>query len=204
MTPKPEKYAPHSEADILALIRAHPFAWLVSAEGGFEATPLPLRPRLDADGKLIALVGHFARSNPQVERLRQTPRALLLFMGQHTYVSPSWMADRTQAPTWNYMSAAFDCALTLIDDAEGIKDLLDDLITEMEAANPAPWSMAEMGERAAKLSRGVVGFRADIISHNAAFKLGQDERDDVFADILTGLKDIPQADLIAHMQRYRG
>ncbi|WKL57618.1 FMN-binding negative transcriptional regulator [Asticcacaulis sp. ZE23SCel15] len=202
MDPKPSKYAPHGDADIVSLIEAHPFAWIVSSGEGFGATPLPLRPRLGADGRLVAFAGHFARSNAQVERLKAHPRVLILFMGPHAYVSPSWMADRTQAPTWNYMSAAFECDLSFIEDAEEIEADLNELIAAMEAGRPNGWSMAEMGERAHRLARGIIGFRADIVASNAAFKLGQDERDDVFTDILNGLTQEGEHDLTHHMRVY--
>lgn len=188
MDASPEKYAPRSEADILDLILANPFAWVVGAGEGFSATPLPLRPRLDADGKLVALVGHFARSNPQVARLRADPRAALLFMGHHAYVSVSWLSDRTQAPTWNYSSVAFDCDLTFLETPEEIEALLRDLIDPLEAGRPNAWSLDDMGPRAERLARGVIGFIATIRSHRAVFKLGQDEGDETFPEILAGLR----------------
>lgn len=196
------KFAARAE-DVLALVRDHPLAWVVSAVPGFRATPLPLRPRLDASGELVGFVGHFARSNPQVEDIRQTERALLLFLGTHGYVSASWMQDRTQAPTWNYMAAQFDCRMTMIDDAAGIDDCLTVLIDSMEQGRPNAWSMSEMGERAARLARGVVGFHADILASKSVFKLGQDERDDVLADILRGLEgEDGNGELAGHMKRY--
>lgn len=185
---------------MLDLVRRHPFAWLVSASDGFSATPLPLRPGLDASGRLVALIGHFGRNNPQIARLRAAPRALALFMGEHGYISPSWMDDRTQAPSWNYACAAFDCEVTFTETPEETAALLSDLVGAMEAGRSKAWAMGEMGQRYAGLSRGVVGFRADIRSHRAVFKLGQDERDDVFADILSGLRgegQTPLADLMA-------
>ena len=200
MDAKPAKYAPRDDADIHQLVTRHPFAWVVSGGEPWSATPLPLRLRFDGDGRLTAFVGHFARSNPQVERLRSAPRALLLFMGAHAYISPSWMADRTQAATWNYAGAAFDCALSLIDDAAGIEDALRELIDAMEAGRPNAWSLDDMGERAARLSRGVVAFRADIIEVQAAFKLGQDERDQEYAEIIKGLEDAGEHELVAAMR----
>jgi transcriptional regulator len=196
------KYAARPE-DVLALIREHSFAWVVSAAPGFRATPLPLRPRLDASGELDGFIGHFARSNPQVDEIRQSGRALLLFMGTHGYISASWMRERTQAPTWNYMAAQFDCRVTMIDDAEGVANCLDELIGSMEEGRSNAWSMNEMGERAGRLARGVVGFHADIIAAKSVFKLGQDERNDVFADILLGLaQEAGSAPLAGHMKRY--
>ena len=200
MDSKPAKYAPRDPADIKALVTDHPFAWIVSAGEPWSATALPLRPRFDDGGGLVAFVGHFARNNPQVERLRALPRALLLFMGPHAYVSPSWMADRTQAATWNYASAAFDCTLSLVDDADGIADALRDLIDAMEQGRPDLWSLDDMGERASKLARGVVAFRADIIDVQAAFKLGQDERDQEYGEIIAGLEAAGEHALVAAMK----
>ena len=188
MDAAPEKYAPPSEAAVLELVRANPLAWVVGAGEDFSATPLPVRPEVDGEGGLVALVGHFARSNPQVARLRARPRAAILVMGLHAYISPSWMADRTQAPSWNYASAAFDCDLTFLEGPEAIAAHLEDLVQAHEAGRQDAWALAEMGERYGRLARGVVAFRAEVRSRKVAFKLGQDERDDVFADILAGLR----------------
>ena len=182
-------FAPRSDEDIHRLVREQPFAWVVSGFGDdVRATPLPIRPHFGPDGKLEQLLGHFARSNLQLDGLRRDPRAMILFMGPHGYVSPSWMADRSQAPTWNYASAQFLVELELVDDPAGVEFLLRDLIGAMEAGRPKAWSVEDMGERYRSLSRGVVGFRARILEVRAKFKLGQDERDDVFADIMAGLE----------------
>lgn len=201
LDPAPERYAPAAEAAVVDLVRRHPFAWVVSVEAGFAATPLPLRPALDADGRLVALIGHFARSNPQVERLRRHPRVRLLFMGPHGYVSPSWLDDRTQAPTWNYAMAVFDCDLRWMDSPAETAWLLGDLVEAMEDGRPEAWSTAEMGARYDRLSRDVIGFRADIRDRRVVFKLGQDEPASLFTQILQGLDTDGQHDLAAWMRR---
>ena len=72
-----------SEADLLHLIEEYPLAWVVSVGGavGFGATPLPLLAETDAAGRINALFGHFALTNPQVSQLRADPRAKILFTG---------------------------------------------------------------------------------------------------------------------------
>ena len=200
MDPKPAKYAPKSHADIIDLVTQCPFAWIVSAADGFGATPLPIRPRIE-DGKLTGLIGHFGRNNPQIERLRANPRALLLFMGPHGYISPSWLTDRTQAATWNYASVAFECDIHLIEEAPGIEAVLRDLIDTMEAGRDAAWSLDDMGERAGRLARGVIGFHARIIEVQAAFKLGQDEGTQEYAEILTALDREGTTELGAAMRQ---
>ena len=184
MDPKPAKYAPKHATDVTDLVSAYPFGWIV----GGGATALPFRPILD-NGQLVALHGHFARSNPQVARLQAEPEALILILGPHGYISPSWMADRTQAPTWNYAGAAFRCRIEFIDDQAETLALLGDLIDHMETGRDKAWSLTDMGPRAQSLSRGIVAFRAEILEQQTAFKMGQDERDDVYGDIVRGLTD---------------
>ena len=193
MTPvmSPHRYAPRDWSEVVSLVYDYPLAWIVSkANQTLQSTPLPLRPRVDDAGRIVRLDGHFARANPQVQALvagTQDPAALALFMGANGYVSPSWMSDRTQAPTWVYASAAFQVRLEIFDDPARIKASLEDLTRAHEGGRNKAWAMNEMGDRYARLARGVIGFEAEVLSVQAKFKLGQDEREDVFTDIVTGL-----------------
>jgi transcriptional regulator len=190
------RFAPRSWAEVNDLIARAPLAWIVSRGGErLAATPLPLRARLDAEGRLVRLDGHFARSNPQVNALREDPRALILFMGVGGYISPSWMDDRTQAPTWTYESLQIHAKLELFDDPSRLRASIDDLVDGNEAGRPNRWSVQEMGERYDRLAQAIVGFEARDLEINAKFKLGQDERDDVLEDILTGLAATGRDDL---------
>jgi transcriptional regulator len=200
----PSLFAPRDVSDVEALITAAPLAWVVSpTEGSALATPIPL---LIADGWTgdapPRLIGHFARTNPHVERLRRDPRALLLFMGPNAYVSPSWMADRSQAPTWNYMCAQLQATIRFQDAPGDAEAAITRLAALLERGRPGAWSPAEMAERFQRLAQGVVAFEATIDATMVKFKLGQDERRDVFADIVAGLSQSGEADLVAWMQRF--
>lgn len=183
-----DSFQPRSDQDLLRLLREQPFGWLVCGRGAaFRASAIPFRPRLDPAGALVGLWGHLARSNPQVELLRCDPRAEILILGANGYVSPSWMADRTQAPTWNYVSVQLLTNIAFMDDEAGLERVLRDLIGAMEAGRPNAWNIADMGERYARLAQRIVAFEASILEVRPKFKLGQDERRDVFADIMAGL-----------------
>ena len=197
----PEVFRARSDADLLRLVVEHPLAWVVGPER-FPATPLPMRPMLDGEGRLVGLIGHFARRNPQVEVLRATPRATFLFMGPNGYLSPSWLAERSWGPTWNYASAAFDCDLEFFDDPEGLDALLKDLVGAMEAGRSGAWSVEEMGPRYERMLGGIVGFRAAIRDRQAVFKLGQDERDGVFGQLLAGLRGDGDGELADWMAEF--
>ncbi|WP_052107756.1 FMN-binding negative transcriptional regulator [Aerolutibacter daejeonensis] len=193
-------FKPTTEA-INRLVEDFPFAQLVSmCDGAPICTPLPLL--LARNGEECWLIGHFARGNPQVEMLRRSPRALAIFMGPQGYVSPSWMRDRTQAPTWNYATVHIDIEVAFDDGPEDVHAALSELVQHMERGRPSAWTAMDMGERYARLSAAVVAFRARVLAVNAKFKLGQNERDDVFADILAGLRRTGEHDLADAMERH--
>lgn len=196
-----DRFAPRSDDEVVRLILENPLAWIVScAAGDFSATLLPLRPITDAHGRIERLVGHFARSNGHVEVLQRDPRALILFLGPHGYISPSWIHDRTWAPTWNYASVQFPVNIEFFDDADRLDGLLRDLAGTMEQGRPRAWSPDEMGERYRSLARHVIGFDAPVLSRRAKFKLGQDERDAVFRDITIALRQNGAGDLLRWMK----
>ncbi|SEL18562.1 negative transcriptional regulator, PaiB family [Pseudoxanthomonas sp. GM95] len=196
-------FAPRTAQDIIDLVAHAPLAWLVSAGGEDAAfTPLPLRAELDAEGDLVALRGHLARRNPHVSRLAREPQAQALFLGQHGYISPSWLSDRTQAPSWNYAAARFDLRVTLCEGEADIQDELRALSEQMEAGRTNAWTLDEMGARAARLATGVVAFRAEIIEVKATFKLGQDEREGDLEEILAGLRGAGDMPLVQLMEQF--
>ena len=181
-----------TDDDVAALIRDHPLAWIVSANGGFAATPLPLLLERDGEGRPTELIGHFARSNPQVTALEAAPRALFLFSGAQGYITPNWLEDRDWAPTWNYSVVRIEAEIAF---DEALNDeALDRLVSAMEAGRPRPWTTAELGARYEGMRKRIIAFRARILSFDARFKLGQDERPDVLGQILSGLAGDPLAD----------
>lgn len=199
------RYAARTQDDVLRLLAAHPLAWLVSCGGEDAAfTPLPLRAECDADGTLVALRGHLARRNPHVARLQRDGRAQALVMGPQAYVSPSWLDDRTQAPSWNYAAVAFDLEVTMSSDEDDIRTELEALTAQMESGRPRAWSLEEMGERYARLASGVVALRGSVREVRATFKLGQDEARHDFAQLLTGLEAGGEHALVGWMRDFAG
>jgi len=203
LTTSTDRFAPRSNQDVLRLVLEQPLASIVS--GGVEnlrSTLLPVRPVTDADGRITALEGHFARSNDHFELLRKQPRALIQVLGPHGYISPSWVQDKTWAPTWNYATVQFLVDMVFFEDAAAIETHLRDLVDTMEAQRPNAWSVDQMGPRYHSLATRVIGFRARVLETRAKFKLGQDERDAVFHDITLGLAQYGDAKLLQWMQDF--
>ncbi|MCD9028209.1 alpha/beta hydrolase fold domain-containing protein [Luteimonas sp. BDR2-5] len=201
----PALFQPRSPRDLADLVAGQPLAWIVSGPAGaLSATPLPVQLECDAEDRPLRLLGHFARSNPQWRAFAEDPRATVLLIGPHGYVSPSWFADRSRAPTWNYASAVFEVDIELRDTPGDADRLLRHLVDDVERGRPGPWSIEEMGPRYLSLREHVVGFHAHVRDVRATFKLGQDERDDVFDDILRGLWNTRQHALAGWMRRFDG
>jgi len=201
LTTRGDVFAPKSDEQVLRLVQSHPLAWVVSLDAGsFRATPLPLRPRVGAGGRIEALEGHMARSNPQCAALERNGRALVLFSGPQGYISPSWVSDRTWAPTWNYAVAQFVVTVAFDESPAQLDAHLNDLVNAMERGRPRAWNPSEMGERYEKLKRRIVPFVATVVEQRSKFKLGQDERDTVFAEITEALGQSGSDALLAWMR----
>jgi transcriptional regulator len=185
--------------DLAALIAGHPLAWVVTRGERFRATPLPILLERNADGAPVSLIGHFGRSNPQIETVRDDPHALFLFQGPHRYISPDMAGRADWGPTWNYAVARIEAEITL--DPALNDEAVARLIAAMERDRPEPWTADQLGARYDALIRHIVAFRARITHIDARFKLGQDETDIVFDTIVSHLGDDPLAGWMRRMDR---
>lgn len=182
------KFLPGSSDDLLRLIAEHPLAWLVSnSSRGFEATPLPLVAETNADGELVALIGHCSRFNAQVEDLHHDDRAVILFCGPHGYISPSMVSQKHWAPTWNFAVAII--SVTVKFDPDTTLPALDRLVEHMEAEQPTPWTLADVGNRLEPLMSRIIGFRAKVCGLDVRFKLGQEESTLSVSEIISNLRE---------------
>ena len=196
------RFVPRSDTDTVRLVSEHPLAWIVPRDEDAHAMPMPLRIERIEEGRIATLIGHAPRHFPQVGQLRADPRALLLFMGPNGYVSPSWFHDRTQAPTWNFAIAQFDVHIDFIDTPDELDRVIRDLVDAMEAARPNRWRVEDMHARYAQLLARIIPFRATVVAAEAKFKLGQDERDDTYPEIIDGLQRAGNDALVALMNEF--
>jgi transcriptional regulator len=193
-------FAPQSSADIWQLVRDFPLATVIS-EGadGFAATPLPLVAEPAGDGPPVALIGHFAASNPQLASLRDRPRAMAVFHGPQAYISPRIVSKPGWGPTWNYAVVRFQIEVTLT--PEDNDRALALLAEALEGTGTDAWRPRDMGERYERLRTHIVAFRAKILSTEATFKLGQDEDDATFAEIAEHVGDRRLAEAMIGQRR---
>ena len=179
----PNLFEPRQASDIADLVKAFPLCWVFSGDGeNRHATALPLLAESDDEGRVRSLFGHIARSNPQQAALEADPRASILCMGPQGYVSPGLVSSNlTWGPTWNYAVVRFETEVQF--DAEQNDAALWGLAEALEGGT---WTPDRMGDRYDKLKPRIVAFHARVLETHARFKLGQDENDTVFNEIVEG------------------
>lgn len=183
-----DSFADFSSDDVRLLIANHRLAWVCSVRAGApEAAQLPLIGEYDEAGRLISLIGHLARGNPLCERLQAERAALILFNGPNAYVSPEHAGLRDWAPTWNYANLRIRAEVRV--DEALTDEAIDTLAAAMEQGRADPWTRGAIAHRYASMARAIIGFRATVTEIAGRFKFGQDERDEVYANIIARLPD---------------
>lgn len=173
----PPQFNAKDPAIALELMRAHPFASLISTDdaGLPFVSHLPLVAAQADDGQ-ITIVGHCAKPNPHWRYLEARPQAVVTYLGPHGYLSPTVYPDLVRVPTWNYLAVHCTVEATLITDS-GAKDaLLKTLIAEHEPAYAQQWR--DLGDDyQQKMLAGIVGFSLRVTQLQCKVKLNQHRRE---------------------------
>jgi transcriptional regulator len=200
----------HAFTDIdrmCALIGEHALgAWVLAGQDGLVANHLPFL--LDRSrGRNGALVGHVARANPVWRMLDGRASSLVIFQGPQGYISPNWYPGKAEhgkvVPTWDYAVVHVHGVARAIDDRAWLLDMLERLTQAREAAQPAPWRVADAPpDYIDKLLRAIVGIEITIERVEGKLKASQDEALPDRLGTVEGLRGLvpPQAalaDLVA-------
>lgn len=198
----PHEFEARSTADLIRLIRQSPLVWIFARDdSGYFATAAPVCLHMSGD-EPASLVGHVPRTSRLAGLITSSTEALVVSAGPNAYISPSWFSDRTQAPTWNFVSAQFCVQIESSDDPRFLADHLDELVGILERDRERFWSVAEMGGRREKLARRIIAFDAKIGSWDGRFKLGQDEPAQTFAEITTALRAAGEHSVLSWMEDF--
>ncbi|WP_426194526.1 FMN-binding negative transcriptional regulator [Massilia sp. DWR3-1-1] len=170
---------PDGEA-LYALIEAHPLGtWVCRGAGGLIANHLPFL--LDRTrGPCGSLLGHVSRANPVWRDLLAGEAAVVTFQGPQAYISPGWYPGKAEhgkvVPTWDYAVAHVHGTPRVVQDGAWLLDVLSRLTAVHEAAQAAPWRVADApADFIDKLLGAVVGIEIPIERLSGKLKASQDE-----------------------------
>ncbi len=154
----PRPFHVDDSATLLAFMRDHPFATVITPTSGAPAaTHIPVLAVCDGDD--IRIRAHMARANDHSNLLDGDASALIAFHGPHAYVSP-FLCGPGAGPTWYYIAVhASGPVRTLAgDDAH---EFLHELIAAFDPDFRAAWDDADEGLRA-RMVAGIVPSEMDV------------------------------------------
>jgi len=182
----PAAFAETDKAKLHEFVRRNSFAVLTSdGEGGLFASHLPLLLDPDA-GPHGHLLGHMARPNPQWQQVEG--EVMAIFSGPHAYVSPSWYEEEGTVPTWNYAAVHAYGTFHLVEDHEGLLDILRRSVQTYEGPRPESWAFDESAPHVEGLLKAIVGFRIEITRLEGKWKLSQNQPEGRRRKVIHGLR----------------
>lgn len=181
------------------LVNGHSFGTLVTAPGGEPmATHLPFA-FLPERGEYGTFFSHLSKDSPQCQSFAPAcpdgPLALLIFIGPHSYISPSWYDTKEAVvPTWNYMALHVFGRPRVIDDPMEVRALLEQAIAEYESETTEPWSLDSQDD--ATIERRIssmVAFEVPVERIETKARLGQNKPSELTDELTDWLEVQPDS-----------
>ena len=168
----PDHFRVDDPESIFGFVERHGFALLTTVHEGAPFTshlPLLLERNGGPQGRIV---GHMARANPQWRDAAGTT-GLIVFVGPHAYVSPTWYAEPNVVPTWNYAAVHAYGRLEIEEDPSALKEIVGRTTDWYETGRNPPWKLDAGAPLVDALARQIVGFRMTVDRWEAKFKLNQ-------------------------------
>lgn len=189
----PAHFRAEDRAKISAVIHAHSFATLTTrGAGGLTTSHLPFLYDESA-GPQGTLFAHIARANGQWRDFSGQPaaEALVVFQGEHGYISPRWYAGHAtmkHVPTWNYEAVHAYGVPRVLEDARRTVELLEKTIRRYEPAG-SPYSVhGHPADFLDQMVKAIVAFEIPLTRLEAKFKLSQNRTKEDVAGAVAALE----------------
>lgn len=197
-------YIPHnmkmrSITDMHQFIGDYSFGVIVSDR--LDGTHVPFL--LDSNkGEKGTLYFHLAKATPHWRKL-DGQTVLVIFMGPHSYISPSWYEKGPGVPTWNYVAVHVYGKVSLLDGSQ-ILNVIEKTVAKYE---PSLLNKKEIlaPEYVGKLSQAIVGFEIELTELQGKLKLGQQRTNEDQKGVLAALSQSTGTDeqaLVQFMQKH--
>ncbi|HWY99143.1 MAG TPA: FMN-binding negative transcriptional regulator [Bacteroidia bacterium] len=178
-----------NEQVIKEFMAKYPFAFLAGcdAENKPVVTQIPVFYEEGEDKKFLS--GHIMKNTDHHKAFVHNPNVLVVFTGNHTYVSATWYSNPHQASTWNYMSVHAKGAIKFLDGA-ALEEMLRKTTLHFENYNkhsstiydnlPLEYKQRVMG--------AIIAFEIEVTKIDTVFKLSQDRDAKSYENIQEHLK----------------
>ena len=205
---RPDQFRVEDIAQMHALMRARPFAALVSSgASGLYGTHLPTM--LKDDGANGTIECHLARANPHWKDLAEGGEALMIFQGPEGYITPNWYPSKAlhgkAVPTWNYAIVHAYGRPEVVQDKDWLRRHVGELTDQQEKGATHPWKLSDAPESYVDVMlRGIVGFRFAITRLEGKWKMSQNREMPDREGVIAGLQarasgeDIKIAEAVTH------
>jgi transcriptional regulator len=173
----PELFRVEDVPQMHALMRARPFAALVSAgSAGLFASHLPTV--LKDEGRYGVIECHLARANPHWRDLADGGEALMIFQGAEGYITPNWYPSKAEGgkvvPTWNFAVVHAYGRAEVMNDEGWLRRHVTELTAQQEKDQPRPWAPSDAPANfITTMLRGIVGFRFAVTRLEGKWKMSQ-------------------------------
>ncbi len=188
---RPDHFRVDDVPQMHALMRARPFAALVSAgSGGLYASHLPTV--LKDDGPRGIIECHLARPNPHWSDLAEGNEALMIFQGPESYITPNWYPSKAQhgkaVPTWNFAVVHAYGRPEVMEDKDWLLRHVTELTAQQESSEAKPWAPSDAPAPYVEfMLRGIVGFRFAITRLEGKWKMSQNREMQDQVGVVKGL-----------------
>ncbi|MBB4867035.1 transcriptional regulator [Pseudomonas nitritireducens] len=200
----PTHFEENRPDELHRLIREHPLGILVTAHDGLlDANHLPFE--LELAGAKPLLRAHVARNNP-VWQEADGEEVLVIFRGEHAYVSPNWYPSKHEAhrqvPTWNYQVVHVRGRLKVMDEERFVRGVVGRLTRTHEAGEAKPWKMSDSApEFISGMLANIVGIEVEITEIIGKSKLSQNKEERDRLGAAERLEQLGNGELSTAMQR---
>lgn len=191
---RPSQFREDRTHILCAAIHELGFATLITLQGReLVASHIPMILKQDAAG--LRLEGHVARANPQWKGKDDAVDALAVFLGPHSYISPTWYATKAETqrvvPTWNYISVQASGPLSIIQDPQWLLRHVGDLTRHNEAARAKPWDVSDApAEFIEQMCSAIVGLSMQVQRLEGSWKMAQHKPEPDRLGVIQGLQEL--------------
>jgi transcriptional regulator len=194
----PDEFRVEDVARMHALMRARPFASLVSnGSTGLYASHLPTV--LKDEGAYGVIECHLARANPHWKDIASGNEALMIFQGPEGYISPNWYPSKAAhgkvVPTWNYAIVHVYGRPERTENKDWLRRHVGELTAQQEKTQARPWALSDAPQSYVDaMLRGIVGFRFVITRIEGKWKMSQNRELNDQLGVTKGLDQRAQGD----------